>query len=255
MPDIVSTIEDGVATVLLNRPTLRNTVSYSMWREIGDVFTRLDTDGSVRAVVFTGAGGDFSTGADIAEFGSTRDDKAQSIAYEEAVDFGCAAIAKIGKPVIAVTKGYCLGGGAHLAMSCDFRFAHPKAIFGIPAARLSIVYGVQATRKLASLVGLTEAKRILYSAERFDAQTALAIGFVDSIADDPLEAARSYASKLSANAPMTIAGAKYILNGCALGTFDRAEADRLIDGASASSDYREGRAAFAEKRQPRFLGV
>lgn len=255
MADIVSSFEDGVAMVTLNRPAQRNSVTYGMWREIGDVFTRLDRDRSVRSIILTGAGDDFSAGADIAEFSSTRDDKAQSVAYEEAVDYGCAAIAHAGKPVIAALRGYCLGGGAHLAMSCDFRFAHPKAIFGIPAAKLSIVYGVEATRKLAALVGVTEAKHILYSAERFDASRALEIGFADRIADDPLEAARDYAAKLAAGAPLTIAGAKYILNGTAFGSFDPAEADRLIDFASASSDYVEGRTAFAEKRLPRFIGA
>lgn len=255
MADIVFSLDDGIATVTLNRPALRNSVTYTMWREIGDVFVRLDQDRSVRSIVLTGAGDDFSAGADIAEFASTREGKAQSVAYEEAVDYGCAAIAHAGKPVIAALGGYCLGGGAHLAMSCDFRFAQPKAIFGIPAAKLSIVYGVQATRKLAALVGLTRAKHILYSGERFDAVRALEIGFVDRIADDPLAAARDYAAGLAAGAPLTIAGAKYILNGSSFASFDPAEADRLIDLASASSDYVEGRAAFAEKRPPRFTGA
>ena len=255
MPDIVCEIDDGIATVTLNRPELRNSVTYAMWREVGDVFTRLNDDRAIRAVILTGAGDDFSAGADIAEFGSTRDDKAQSVAYEVAVDYGCARIAHIGKPVIAVTKGYCLGGGAHLAMSCDFRFAHPNAIFGIPAARLSIVYGVQATRKLAALVGLTRAKHILYSAERFDAEKALSIGFVDRVDEDPIAAALSYARTLAAGAPLTISGAKYILNGDALDTFDADEAARLIDFASDSHDYREGRAAFAQKRPPEFTGT
>ena len=254
MTDILCAIDDGVATVSLNRPAQRNSVTYAMWREIGDVFTELDLDRSVRSIILTGAGTDFSAGADIGEFASTRDDKAQSAGYEEAVDYGCAAIANAGKPVMAVVSGYCLGGGAHLAMSCDFRFAHDRAIFGIPAARLSIIYGVQATLKLAALVGLSEAKRILYSAERFDAAKALAIGFVDDVSGDPMTAALDYARRLADSAPLTIAGAKYILNGSALCTFDGAEAGRRIDAASASSDYREGRLAFAEKRKPRFTG-
>ncbi len=255
MGDILCKLDEGIATVTFNRPALRNSVTYAMWREVGHVFTDLDRNPDVRAVILTGAGDDFSAGADIGEFGATRDDKAQSVAYEEAVDYGCARIAHIGKPVIAVTKGYCLGGGAHLAMSCDFRFAHPNAIFGIPAARLSIVYGVQATLKLAALVGQTEAKRILYSAARFDAHKALSTGFVDRVEDDPMEAAVAYARALSASAPLTIAGAKYILNGVALGTFDAEEAARLIDVASDSHDYREGRAAFSEKRPPAFTGT
>jgi len=254
MSDVLCTLQDGIATVTLNRPGQRNSVTYAMWREIGDVFEQLDRDRTVRAIILTGAGEDFSAGADIGEFASARDGREQSTVYEEAVDYGCAAITDCRKPVIAVTRGYCLGGGAHLAMSCDFRFAHSKAVFGIPAARLSIVYGVQGTRKLAALVGLTEAKRILYSAERFDAGKALAIGFVDEVAEDPMAAALAYAGKLLPAAPLTIAGAKYILNGTALGTFEESEANRRIDAASASNDYREGRAAFAVRRPPRFTG-
>ena len=164
------------------------------------------------------------------------------------------AIFGVSKPTIAALRGYCLGGAAHLAMSCDFRIAEPAATFGIPAARLSIVYGVSATRKLFSLVGVTQAKRILYTAKRFGAEEALTIGFVDQVAHDPLSEARQWASAMSDNAPLTIKGAKFILNGCARSDLDHIAADRLIDQASASQDYLEGRQAFREKRPPRFEG-
>ncbi len=140
-------------------------------------------------------------------------------------------------------------------MSCDFRFVHETAIFGIPAARLSIVYGVSGTRKLLALVGLAEAKRIMFTGDRFDGAKALAIGFADHVSTDPVAEARDYAAKLAASAPLTIAGSKYILNGTALGTFDPEVAERLIDAASSSRDYQEGRAAFADKRPPRFTGA
>ncbi|WP_436315996.1 enoyl-CoA hydratase/isomerase family protein [Variovorax sp. LjRoot84] len=94
----------------------------------------------------------------------------------------CDAIAGVSKPTIAVVNGYCLGGGAHLAMSCDFGYASAEAKFGIPAARLSIIDGERGTQKLLSLVGLSQAKRILFGAERFDAREALRIGFVDHVA-------------------------------------------------------------------------
>lgn len=254
MIDLLCDTDGGVATVTINRPSLRNSVTYAMWQEFGDLFARLSDDTRVRSIILTGAGSDFSAGADIAEFARVRVDLEQAKAYEVAVDYGCAGIAHAAKPVIAVNLGYTLGGGAHLAMSADFRFAHTDASFGIPAARLSIVYGVQATRKLVSLVGLTEAKRILYSADRFDAEHALGIGFVDHVSDDPMAAARAYCHKLAANAPLTQGGAKYILNGLALGTLDTDEAHALIDAAAASHDYAEGRAAFAEKRDPAFEG-
>ena len=235
MSEIEITREDGIAVVTMNRPAQRNSVTYAMWREFGDIFADLSADRTVRAILLTGAGTDFSAGADIAEFATVRDDLAKARDYEVAVDYGCAGIAHATKPVIAVNRGYTLGGGAHLAMSADFRFVHAEAQFGIPAARLSIVYGVQATRKLLALVGLINAKRILFSGERFGSQQALEMGFAEV-------------------APLSQGGAKYILNGLTLGTFDADEAEALIDAAAASRDYAEGRAAFAEKRAPRFEG-
>lgn len=255
MTDILVEKTGPVAVVTLNRPAQRNALKYDMWMGLADIFGSLGKDPAVHAIILTGAGEDFSAGADIAEFATIRDDTAQSKAYEVAVDLGCDAIARCPKPVIAVCKGYTLGGGLHVAMSCDFRFAAPDAQFGIPAARLSIIYGVQGTRKLLSLVGATEAKKILYGGDRFDAGHAQKIGLVDTLSSDPLAEAQNRAGAIAVkSAPLTIAGAKYILNGLTLGGFDPAEADRLIDEASASHDYQEGRAAFAEKRTPDFRG-
>lgn len=254
MSDILVDNKDGVAVVTLSRPACRNAVTYAMWRQLADLFCAFDGDPSVRAVILTGAGDDFSAGADISEFDMVRGGLADSKAYEVAVDAAGDAIYQVSKPTIAALRGYCLGGAAHLAMSCDFRVAESRAIFGIPAARLSIVYGISATRKLYSLVGATEAKRILFSAKRFDACKARDIGFIDEIAEDALAASHHRATELAENAPLTIAGAKFILNGCARGTLDDAAAGRLIDEASASHDYIEGRQAFKDKRSPRFLG-
>ena len=255
MSDILCDIDDGVAVVTINRPSLRNSVTYAMWTELGDIFGHLSADNMVRAIILTGAGKDFSAGADIAEFATVRENLKKAKSYEVAVDYACDGIAHATKPVIAVNCGYTLGGGAHLAMSADFRFAQRDAKFGIPAARLSIVYGVQATRKLLALVGLTEAKRILYTAERFDADYALRVGFVDRVCDDPMSEALTYSRDLASGAPLTQGGAKYILNGLTLGTFEMDEANVLIDAAAASLDYAEGRAAFAEKRDPQFKGL
>lgn len=253
--DILVSIEDGVALVTLNRPNQRNALTYAMWNGLARIFGELGRDRAVKAVVLTGAGADFTAGADIAEFAAIRDDAEQARAYEIAVDLGCDAIARCPKPVIAACKGYTLGGGMHVAMSADFRFAPSGAQFGIPAARLSIVYGVQATHKLMALVGLTEAKRILFGGHRFGSEHALDVGLIDRITADPLAVAMGYARDLaSGSAPLTIGGAKYILNGNAIGGFDPSAAERLIDAAAASEDYREGRAAFAEKRQPQFRG-
>ena len=251
---ITTTSQGGVAVVTLDRPRQRNAMTLAMWRDVARVIGELGQDADVRAILLTGAGGHFSVGADISEFDQVRATSEQSAAYEVAVDACSDAIAAAPKPTIAVMSGYCLGGGCHLAMACDFRIADPSASFGIPAARLSIVYGMRSTQRLLALVGLTQAKRILFTGERFDAEHALRIGFVDAAADDAMRAARDFAGGLARNAPLSIAGAKLMLNALAMGNLDPAAAQAVIDRAGDSEDYREGRRAFAEKREPAFRG-
>ena len=276
-------ISDHIAVITFNRPKTKNAMTLGMWKAIPGILGALERDPNVRTVILTGAGEDFSAGADISEFGKVRATDQQVWDYEVAVDACCDAIANISKPTIAVIRGFCLGGGAHLAMSCDFRYAASNSKFGIPAARLSIIYGVKGTQKLLNLVGLVQAKKILFGSQRFDAPEALKLGFINHMAgateqdskpswsekllgkkkkmeqklsDDPMVAARSFAKLLASNAPLSISGAKYILNGVAMGrgALDSDLAEELIAAAGKSNDYQEGRKAFAEKREPKFQG-
>jgi enoyl-CoA hydratase/carnithine racemase len=249
--------DDGIFHVILNRPSVRNAVTFAMWRELAEIFARLSADRNVRSVVLKGAGNNFSVGADITEFERIRDDRHQSAAYEVAVDACSGAIAAIGKPVVAAISGYCLGGGCHLALACDFRFGDRTAMVGIPAARLSIVYGLHSVQRLLALAGVSNAKRILYSAELYAADEAASMGLIDELHEDAALAAENFLQRLSMNAPLSIAGAKYILDGLSMGvgSLDPAAVQRLIDEASDSEDFKEGRRAFAEKRSPRFRGA
>jgi enoyl-CoA hydratase/carnithine racemase len=256
MPDILVTARDHVGIVSLNRPEVRNAVTLNMWRELAHVFSDLACNGDIRAIVLTGSGADFCVGADISEFDTLRENRDQSAEYEIAVDNCSAAIANVSKPVIAAISGYCLGGGCHLALACDFRLADNSARLGIPSAKLSIVYGVKSVQRLLAIAGLVHAKRMLYSGERYDAERARAIGLVDEIGDNALSAAIGLAGTLAGNAPLSIAGAKFMLNHLSMGdgALDVAAAQRMIDLAADSEDFREGRRAFAEKRAPRFRG-
>jgi carbon monoxide dehydrogenase subunit G len=140
-----SNIKYKVAVVTLNRPNRRNAMSLAMWRDTAQIFNDLGKNPEVRAIILTGAGGNFCAGADISEFAEVRATVQQGTDYELSVDACCDAIAASPKPTIAVVNGFCIGGGCHLAMACDFRFAAPTATFGIPAARLSIVPGAGRT--------------------------------------------------------------------------------------------------------------
>lgn len=249
-------IADQLATVTIDRVDAHNALSFGMWQALPEVFGALDRDATVRGVVLTGAGRMFSAGADIADFEQTRATPEQVAGYEAQVDRACDAIAAIGKPVIAAIRGYCLGGACNLVMACDFRFVSPDAQMGIPAARLSIVYSMKGMARLLSLVGITEAKRIMYSAARFGADHALASGFADRIEADPAVAACEYLAELSVNAPLAVAGSKLILNSLAQRdrSFDIEAGAKATARAAASRDYAEGRAAFMEKRPPNFEG-
>lgn len=256
MPDILLTKRDRVAVVSLNRPEVRNAMTLKMWRDLSAIFSGLADDVDVRAVVLTSSGVDFCVGADVSEFDRIRENREQSAAYEVSVDACSAAIANLAKPVIAAISGYCLGGGCHLALACDFRLADDTAKLGIPSAKLSIVYGVKSVQRLLAIAGIANAKRMLYSGERYEAARARSMGLLDEICDDAAAAAVEYAQRLAGNAPLSIAGAKFMLNGLAMGDggLDIAAAQRMIDAAADSEDFREGRLAFAEKRAPRFRG-
>ncbi|WP_024576579.1 MULTISPECIES: enoyl-CoA hydratase-related protein [unclassified Afipia] len=256
MSDVKVTIQDKVAVVTLNRPDVRNAMKLSMWHDIASLFKRLGRDANVRAIILTGAGGNFSVGADLSEFAKARSNTAESKDYEVAVDASSDAIASVRQPVIAVLEGYCLGGGCHLSMSCDFRYAHTRTSIGIPAAKLSIVYGVRSTQRLLALVGLTNAKRILYSADRYSAIDAARMGLIDRVCENPMSDAMAFAADVARLAPLSVEGAKKILTELSMGpgALDLKDADAFIDHASASEDYEEGRRAFAEKRPPVFCG-
>jgi enoyl-CoA hydratase/carnithine racemase len=248
--------EAGVATVTLNRPAKRNAVTLAMWREIGRLFDGFRDDDRVRAVVLTGAGGNFCAGADISEFSTVRASVEDGRAYEHAVDHSSEAIMALPKPTIAAIAGFCVGGGCGLAMACDFRIADRTAQLGIPAARLSIVYGTIDCRNLVGLVGIARAKEILFTGRRMDAAEAHAIGLVDRLADDLARDVAEFGAALADNAPLSIAGNKLILQSLAAGEAGaRAkEIAAAADRALASADYEEGVRAFAERRRPRFTG-
>jgi len=132
----------------------------------------------------------------------------------------------------------------------------PAALLSIPAARLSIVYGLKGTRRLFALVGVSNAKRVLFAGQAVDATAGYRIGLVDEVAEDVMAATRTAAAVLADNAPLSISGAKTILNKLASAdpTLTEAAVQELVDHAAESEDYAEGRRAFGEKRRPVFRG-
>lgn len=255
--DIVVSIESGIALVMLDRPAKRNAVSLAMWHRLAAIYRELSDRPEVRVAILAGAGGNFCAGADISEFGEVRSTPDGVAAYEEAADAATLAIRDWRGPTIAAVSGFAMGGGCGLALACDFRVADRSARMGIPAARLGIVYGSLDCTLLHRQVGLAGAKRILFSGRPLSFDECIQIGLVDiPAADGALEAAFDLAKGFVANAPLTLRGAKFILDAIADGSIREKERDvaDLVKRSFASEDYREGRTAFMEKRPPRFEG-
>ncbi|MBM7055030.1 enoyl-CoA hydratase/isomerase family protein [Streptomyces durocortorensis] len=241
-PRLITSVEHGVATVVIANPAKRNAMTLAMWGSVPEVLGRLAEDPAVRVLVLTGAGDTFCAGADIStlrEGVATAHDLA--VAAEE-------ALAAFPRPTLAAVRGYCVGGGSQLAAACDLRFAEEGASFGVTPAKLGIVYPASSTRRLVALVGPATAKHLLFSGELIGTERALRTGLTDEVLppgglDKRVE---EYVRMLASRSQLTQAAAKEFAAG-------RTDRDAHWAGeARGSTDTAEGVAAFLERRAPRF---
>lgn len=250
---------DGpIAVLTLNRRDKHNAITAAMWEALPAVLAPLASEAAVRVVVVRGAGEEaFASGADISEFEHVRNSAASARAYSALVAAAERALVDFPKPTLALIHGFCVGGGLELALACDFRWTDPGGRFGITAARLGIVYGMDATRRLARLVGPSHARDLLFSGRLVDAEEARAMGLVNRVCA-PAEldqAAHVYARTLAQQAPLSQRGAKAMLQHLAgEGTMTDRDIAVLIEAAYESADYREGVRAFLARRPARFEG-
>jgi len=254
---IVNRTHRSIAVITINRPERRNALDGHAWRDLGEAFSAVSSDVDLRAIILTGAGGHFCAGDDIVAFSKVRDDEPHRAQYWNWIMACYAAIANAPVPVIAAINGACVGGGCTLALRSDFRIAHASARFGIPPAKLGLVYPEASTRLLAAIVGITMAKRLLYTGDIIDAREAQACGLASTLVDgDVVDAAIDFAQPILANAPIALAATKLLCDAISEDRVDnvRAQFEALFRRADASEDSREGARAFAEKRRPNFTG-
>lgn len=250
---------DGIGWLVFNNPERHNAVSLEMWEAAIRIIADFRADPEVRVVVVRGAGEkSFVSGADISKFDDERAQEEAVQRYEAATEGTYSALRAIEKPTIAMIQGYCIGGGANLAVCCDLRICSETAKFAIPAAKLGLGYGYARIRRLMEVVRPSFAKEIFFTARQFDAEEARGMGLANRIVPQAeLEAyVTDYARTIAGNAPLTVTAIKQIVNEALKDEADRdlAFCDRLVKACFDSEDYAEGRRAFAEKRRPNFKG-
>jgi enoyl-CoA hydratase len=249
---------DTVATLRLRNPARRNAMSEAMWRQLRTLVAEVSARPDVRVVIIRGDGEKaFSAGADISGFEIGRSGEAAR-AYDDLVEDTCRAIEGIAQPTVAMIAGACMGAGVSIAASCDLRIAAEDAFFSIPAARLGLGYDPNGIKRCLRVFGAEATRELIFLPDRLPARRAAELGVVSRLVP-PGEigaAAADWASRIAANAPLTIKAAKVTIRAHLLEDAGLlAEADRLYAAADASADYLEGRHAFAEKRAPRFSGT
>ncbi len=256
---IVARREGAIGFLIFNNPERRNAVSLEMWQAAGEVLRLFDADPAVRVIVLAGAGDkSFVAGADISKF---EDERANAEAQENysKVSSGMRKVLRgTGKPTVAMIRGYCIGGGMSLALSCDLRICSDDAQFGIPAARLGIGYGMEGLRRLVELTGPSVAKEFIFTARRYKADAALRMGIVNEVvpAAELENTVRAWANNMAENAPLSILTAKRVVDELMKDPAERnvALCEQLVRDCGASEDFIEGRRAFMEKRKPVFKG-
>ena len=256
---ILARIEDGIGWLTFNQPEKRNAISLGMWQGVTVAAQTFARDERVRVVVMSGAGGKaFASGADISEFDKNRSSAEAEDEYKRISAGGRQALMAVDKPLIAMIEGFCIGGGLATALLADLRIATPDSRFAIPAARLGVAYAAESLQRLVALTGPAVAKDIMFTARQLKADEALAIGLINRIV--PADALQSEVAALgrtiAGNAPLTIRHARAsidMLTGDPAAR-DMARLDAMYRTCFDSADYREGRAAFAQKRSPVFTG-
>jgi enoyl-CoA hydratase len=247
---------DGIGWVTFDRPDARNAMTFAMYQRLGEICREAAADGSLRAVVLTGAGEAFVAGTDISQFSDFTTEK-QALDYEERMDGVLGSLEGLRIPTIAAIRGPAVGGGAAIASACDIRIGAPSARFGVPIARtLGNCLSTANILRLVALLGAARVKELLFTARLWDAQEMLRAGLLSEVtASDEalLPRAEELARSIASFAPLTLRATKEQVRRIRERMRPEESAD-LILLCYMSADFREGVRAFMEKRKPVWRG-
>lgn len=257
MATVRFSVEGKVATVTLDRPEAMNAIDPETEIELKDILARIDTDGTIRAVVLTGSGEKaFCSGADLKKTMAISETYAAK-AFGDG-DESFVSGFSINKPIICAINGYALGGGLELALACDIRIAAAHARFGLPEVKVGTIPGAGGTQRLPRTVGASDAMLMLLTGDMIDAAEALRLGLISRVvpAGDLLKEAQALAGRIAANAPLSVRAIKRLVtDGRALPLNEAIRLERLVWGLLRDTEDRlEGRRAFQEKRPPNYVG-
>lgn len=252
------TVENGVATVVLNRPEVMNAYDAAMRREAYAVWQRLRDDHDINVAIITGAGEKaFCTGSDLKNTMPPKESAAELLLGGRDPG-GILHSFGTDKPVICAVNGYALGGGFELALACDIRICAENARFGLTEVRVASIPGSGGIQRLPRTVGKSDAMLMLLTGDQVDAQEAHRMGIVSRVypQNELMEEARKLAARIAANGPLAVRAVKRAaLAGQDMPLHHALEVDKYLLGLVRDTEDRiEGRTAFKEKRKPVYRG-
>lgn len=255
-PEITDEIREGIMWITFNRPQARNALTFGMYERLAQLCREVPTDGTVRAVVITGAGGKaFAAGTDMTQFRAFETPQ-DALDYEAQIDAVLEAVECCPLPTIAAIHGACTGGGGSIAAACDIRIASASLKFGFPIGRtLGNCLAAGNLARLSELIGAGRVREIIFTARLVEAEEALSVGLISEVLPDEeslLARATELAERVGSMAPLTLRATKEALrrNRAALMVDD---AD-LIISCYMSDDFRLGMEAFLGKTKPVWTG-
>ena len=245
---------DAVATITLDRPGARNALTWAMYEELDKALDRVGAEPDVRLVIVRGSGGNFAAGTDISQFAAftSGDD---GVDYERRLEGVLTKLESLPATSIAAVEGFAAGFGLALAAACDLRVASPNAQFGVPIARtIGNCLSMGNYARLVASLGAARTKAMLLTAEFMSADEARSVGFVMRLLE-PHAFARELemlCARLVTHAPLTLQATREAVR--RIVSRSAADGDDLLRRVYGSRDFREGVAAFVEKRKPRWEG-